>query len=84
MFKSSIELNKSNSWVLITTFYVLIKTHSRFSYVLPFVSYHTHDCTMHYDWFDDLYDSLMKRFCEFVENTLPHIRKNSKLTNLSI
>ena len=24
MFKSSIELNKSNSWVLITTFYVLI------------------------------------------------------------
>ena len=24
MFKSSIELNKSNSWVLITTFYALI------------------------------------------------------------
>ena len=25
MFKSLIELNKSNSWVLITTFYVLIR-----------------------------------------------------------
>ena len=28
MFKISIELNKSNSWMLITTFYVLITVHS--------------------------------------------------------
>ena len=27
MFKSSIELNKSNSWVLITTFYVRLMNH---------------------------------------------------------